>query len=272
MSASERLEKWPKTWTRGFVAMLPKSLNAQEQVESAMRMRPITILSAFFRLWSRSRCAQLKPWLLRVLPSEIYALRSGQGADDMAINVSYLLEEAELRGDHGAGLSYDFAKCYDHTGGLMSPSRDGRHRCRASVQSTTCNVPDEIEHIHWHCVKHNNIRAPIQRLLPRILRSPQCFQYAAIPTSTSGFRIAEVKRIHRVLISFGKSTSQIGTMRMLRNPQRLQTIFRHAEFRMRQQAAPTPVTHTTVRMVPIYRKIASNEVTGFGIFLAGHFA
>ena len=49
-----------------------------------------------------------------VLPREVFALRSGQGADDLAMDVSFLLEKAELQDDWCAGLSFDFAKCYDH--------------------------------------------------------------------------------------------------------------------------------------------------------------
>lgn len=56
----------------------------------------------------------VKPWILRVLPEEVFALRSGKGADDMAMDVSSLLENAEVNDECCAGLSYDFAKCYDH--------------------------------------------------------------------------------------------------------------------------------------------------------------
>ena len=65
----------------------------------------------------------------------------------------------------------------------MSPSRDGRHRFRQSVQCSTCGVPNEVEHIHWHCRKFAVLRAPIRPLLARILRAPPCFQYAALPTT-----------------------------------------------------------------------------------------
>ena len=77
-------------------------------------MRPITVLSALYRLWSGTRCRHIMPWILRVLPSEVYALRPGQGADDLAVDVSYLLEVAEKDDHWSAGLSYDFSKCYDH--------------------------------------------------------------------------------------------------------------------------------------------------------------
>ena len=76
---------------------------------------------------------------------------------------------------------------YIPTGGLMSPSRDGRHRFRQSVQCSVCGVPNEVEHIHWHCRKYANLRAPIRSLLTRILRAPPCFQYAALPTTTMNF-------------------------------------------------------------------------------------
>ena len=44
----------------------------------------------------------------------VCALRSGKEADDMARNITYLLEQAETTDAWSGGLSYDFAKCFDH--------------------------------------------------------------------------------------------------------------------------------------------------------------
>lgn len=90
---------------------------------------------------------------------------------------------------------------YILTGGLMSPSRDGRHRFRQSVQYSVRGVPNEVEHIHWHCRKYANLRAPIRSLLTRILRAPPCFQYAALPTTTMNFSQAQVLQIQEVLVN-----------------------------------------------------------------------
>ncbi|CAE7248689.1 unnamed protein product [Symbiodinium sp. CCMP2592] len=114
MQVCEQQATWPSTWTTGYVSMLAKEVNSQGQIEDVYNFRPITVLSALYRLWSRARCLQIKDWITKVLPDEIYALRAGQGADDMAVNVSALLEEADLMGEWSGGLSYDFAKCYDH--------------------------------------------------------------------------------------------------------------------------------------------------------------
>ena len=114
MNVCETSSKWPTSWTTGYVAMLPKKVNSEGHIEDSMDMRPITVLSALYRSWGRTRCRQLKPWILRVLPEEVFELRSGQGADDMAMDVSFLLENAEVNDEWCAGLSYDFAKCYDH--------------------------------------------------------------------------------------------------------------------------------------------------------------
>ena len=105
----EQQAMWPSTWTTGYVSTLAKEVNSQGQIEDAYNFRPITALSSLYRLWSRSRCLQIKEWITKVLPDEIYVLRIGQGADDMAVNVSALLEEADLMGDWCGGLSYDFA-------------------------------------------------------------------------------------------------------------------------------------------------------------------
>ena len=97
---------------------------------------------------------------------------------------------------------------YILTGGLMTPSRDGRHRFRQDVMCQQCGVPNEVEHIHWRCKLYARQRAPIRRLLPRILRCPPCFQYAAIPTADMKFSAKEIKLIHRVLIDIWQKRIQ----------------------------------------------------------------
>ena len=89
---------------------------------------------------------------------------------------------------------------YILTGGLMCPSRDGRHRQQQSVLCPVCKVPNEVLHIHWNCKRYNAQRAPIQHLRQRMSRSPQCFRYAAIPTTSMSFTLKEIKQIHGVLI------------------------------------------------------------------------
>ena len=81
MQVCEQQSTWPSTWTTGYVSMLAKEVNSQGQIEDAYNFRPITVLSALYRLWSRSCCLQIKDWITKVLPDEIYALRIGQGAD-----------------------------------------------------------------------------------------------------------------------------------------------------------------------------------------------
>ena len=82
----------------------------------------------------------------------------------------------------------------------MCPSRDGRHRQQQSVLCPVCKVPNEVLHIHWNCKRYNAQRAPIQHLRQRMSRSPQCFRYAAIPTTSMSFTLKEIKQIHGVLI------------------------------------------------------------------------
>ena len=92
-------------------ALAPPSPNFWD----AAGLRPITVLSALYRCWSKTRCRQLKPWLLRLFPQGIFALRAGQGLTTwLWTYISALLEKAELAGEWCAGISYDFAKCYDH--------------------------------------------------------------------------------------------------------------------------------------------------------------
>lgn len=74
INACETASLWPTSWTTGYVAMIPKTLSSEGHLDDPMDTRPITVLSALCRCWSRTRCRHVKPWILRVLPEEVCVL------------------------------------------------------------------------------------------------------------------------------------------------------------------------------------------------------
>ena len=54
MNVCENISTWPTSWTTGYVTMLPKKINSEGQIDDPMDMRPITVLSALYRCWSRA--------------------------------------------------------------------------------------------------------------------------------------------------------------------------------------------------------------------------
>ena len=89
---------------------------------------------------------------------------------------------------------------YILTGGLTSPSRNGRHRYQhMSVQCTTCGVANEVEHIHWYCRKYSALR--VQLWLRRIMQAPACFRYAAFPTRDMNLSKHQILKIQETLVN-----------------------------------------------------------------------
>ena len=87
------------------------------------------------------------------------------------------------------------------TGGLMTQDVVTRHR---NQQTTNCNCsmggPQSIQHISWHCPHYQQKRDAIRALMPRILRSKPCFQYATILTDADSDLFDNIILIQSTLV------------------------------------------------------------------------
>eukprot|EP01063_Lacrimia_lanifica_P041963 TRINITY_DN992_c0_g2_i1.p1 TRINITY_DN992_c0_g2~~TRINITY_DN992_c0_g2_i1.p1 ORF type:complete len:1334 (+),score=139.36 TRINITY_DN992_c0_g2_i1:87-4088(+) len=105
--------RWPDQLLQGLISMVPKeSFDGRD----LMKLRPITVTSAVYRLWARCRCSHLQPWMARWAPSLMHGGRPGHSAEDLYWGLSAELARA-AGGDPStaarAGLSIDIAKCFD---------------------------------------------------------------------------------------------------------------------------------------------------------------
>ena len=112
LTAVERHGVWPEVLAYGSVCFIPKDLN--DAVPTAMQHRPITVLSAIYRLWSAVRHDQLScVWLPHWAPSGAYGLKGRPAADSLVFDTCAYLAGASQDGRYVGGISYDFDKCFD---------------------------------------------------------------------------------------------------------------------------------------------------------------
>ena len=90
------------------------TLNGQTHPEPG-GYRPITILSAIYRVWAACRHKQQAAlWLPHWQHTGTYGLPGGRAADVLAYETcAQVLVEASANGQVAAGLSYDLRKCFD---------------------------------------------------------------------------------------------------------------------------------------------------------------
>ena len=107
----ESTGRWPQELTKGAVSFLPKS---SESCPSADNFRPLTILSALYRLWAKIRHDQLcDVWLPLWKNNFAYGLKQSHAADMLAFETCFEITEAMHQGYFTAGISYDMKKCFD---------------------------------------------------------------------------------------------------------------------------------------------------------------
>lgn len=107
----EATGQWPSCLTKGMVAFLPKTNDPNPQ---ATDFRPLTILSSIYRLWASIRHDNLcEHWLPHWKSEQAFGLKQAHAADALAYQTCIYMSEASRDGVYAAGLSYDFAKCFD---------------------------------------------------------------------------------------------------------------------------------------------------------------
>ena len=108
----ESTSKWPKVLVKGSVSFIPKTDDVENL--SADQYRPITILSAIYRLWSSIRHDQLvESWYARWHHPQAFGGKDSRPADVLAFEVSLQLAEALQSQKFVGGVSYDLQKCFD---------------------------------------------------------------------------------------------------------------------------------------------------------------
>ena len=107
----ESTGKWPTLLPMGAVSFLPKT---DDPSPSAQDFRPLTILSAVYRLYATIRhndlCAH---WLPKWKSTSVYGLKQSNAADALAFQTCLEMMEYSKENYLTAGISYDMKKCFD---------------------------------------------------------------------------------------------------------------------------------------------------------------
>ena len=112
MNHVEETGRWPRELTKAYVALVPKDDTLEEPMPTDYR--PISVLSAIYRLWSKVRFEEALDWQERWCPDEMWGCRKKRGAETMAMSIALDLEAAAYGGGaHVGGVSYDFKKAFD---------------------------------------------------------------------------------------------------------------------------------------------------------------
>ena len=85
---------WPTALVSGYTTMLPKP--GGPPVPGPQDMRPISVLSQIFRLWSRTRYIDCQPWQALWIPDNAYGGLPSRSAEQLGFDVSFFLEEAAV--------------------------------------------------------------------------------------------------------------------------------------------------------------------------------
>ena len=111
----EKHGQWPQSLVTGYVALIPKESSTPEGGPGTLR--PISVLSSVYRLWSGFRFQQCLTWQTKWAPKGMHGCMPKRGAESMAMCIAQDMEapsyEYPETGGYVAGISYDFAKAFD---------------------------------------------------------------------------------------------------------------------------------------------------------------
>ena len=99
---------WPDSFLLGMVSLISKG-----EGTAPLSLRPITVMSAVYRLWAATRVRIIMQWQENWINNELKGYRSGCGAEDVWWEQALRIENALLSGEELHGSSLDYAKCFD---------------------------------------------------------------------------------------------------------------------------------------------------------------
>lgn len=123
------LDVFPKEITIAKTVPLPKT----EGTPFAKDSRPITVLPAIYRLWSRLVASKMLQVLGATLRPQVTGMLPARGALSASYNFQFILEQARAMQRHLSGVTLDLRKCFN----LIS-----RQKLQALL--IRCGFPEDI--------------------------------------------------------------------------------------------------------------------------------
>ena len=101
--------QWPQQWILARVVVLSKGYEPKTPLD----IRPISILSKFYRLWSRLRSLEVLRHIGSLMPPQVSATSGGVSADLLAAYTADQIESAHFHQNPMCGIVIDLVKCYN---------------------------------------------------------------------------------------------------------------------------------------------------------------
>ena len=103
---------WPSTLCQAYTSLIPKS--GMSESPTPLEHRPISVLSAVYRLWAKTRFGQSLDWQEHWCPNEVWGCRPKRGAEALCLQIALHLEQTAVDQQSAAGgIAYDFRKAFD---------------------------------------------------------------------------------------------------------------------------------------------------------------
>ena len=109
LKSIENGNPWPKQWVLARVVVLSKG----SEPKTPLDVRPISVLSKFYRLWSRLRSLEVLHHIGGLMPPQVSATSGGVSADLLAAYTADQIESSHYHNKWMCGLVIDLVKCYN---------------------------------------------------------------------------------------------------------------------------------------------------------------
>ena len=107
--ANSHVDGFPPVIMASRAIPVPKPVD----VLTASSVRPITVISQIYRLWSRLVCRQILLQWAQVMPFDLTGLLPRRGAFEAAYQMQWAIESAEFAQVPCGGLTLDLCKCFN---------------------------------------------------------------------------------------------------------------------------------------------------------------
>lgn len=98
---------WPTPLCKAYTALIPKGRMSESP--KPLDFRPISVLSAIYRLWAKARFNLSLEWRETWCHHEVWGCRKQQGAEAMCLQMALRPEQRSAAG----GVAYDFRRAFD---------------------------------------------------------------------------------------------------------------------------------------------------------------
>jgi exonuclease III len=104
---------WPSALVKGYTALVPKDPSLEDP--GPADFRPITVMSAVYRLWARLRFRTALVWQETWIDGGAFGCRPRRGAEDLILDAAMDMEAPAFdeEGFRVGGIAYDFRKAFD---------------------------------------------------------------------------------------------------------------------------------------------------------------